>query len=120
MINLQNDDKMYDDILGFFDQVLQKNWSSVEYWRICKIKDVNKLVGEVKKCKEKELFEIDFVVFIDLGFNDIFLNQVLSNLVISMLKKDWKIKFKNFFLDDKYFNFKLLLFLFLKFKVCFS
>lgn len=114
MTNKQSDDKMHDDILGFFDQALQKNWSSAEHWRIRKIKDVNKTTGEVKKRKEKEPFEIDFSSAIDATISDLIHNQASSNSAISMPKKDWKSKSKNLLPDDKHFSSKSLLSLFLK------
>ncbi|KAK0389579.1 hypothetical protein NLU13_3154 [Sarocladium strictum] len=114
MTSSQNADKMHEDILGFFDQALQKNWSNAEHWRIRKIKDVNKPAGEVKKRKEKEPFEIDFAAPIDSGLDDILSNQASSNSAISMPKKDWKTKSKNLLPDDKHFNSKSLLSLFLK------
>lgn len=114
MTNPQSDDKMHEDILGFFDQALQKNWSSAEHWRIRKIKDVNRPAGEAKKRKEKEPFEIDFGAPIDSNLNDLLSNQASSNSAISMPKKDWKAKSKNLLPDDKHFNSKSLLSLFLK------
>ncbi|KAH8176100.1 condensin complex subunit 2 domain-containing protein [Sarocladium implicatum] len=114
MTNPHNDDKMHEDILGFFDQALQKNWTSAEHWRIRKIKDVNKPAGEVKKRKEKEPFEIDFAAPIDSSLSDILYNQASSNSAICMPKKDWKSKSKNLLPDDKHFSSKLLLSLFLK------
>ena len=114
MTNPHNDDKMHEDILGFFDQALQKNWTSAEHWRIRKIKDTNKPVGEVKKRKEKEPFEIDFAAPIDSSLNDILYNQASSNSAICMPKKDWKSKSKNLLPDDKHFSSKSLLSLFLK------
>lgn len=112
--NSQNGDKMHQDILSFFDQALQKNWSSAEHWRIRKIKDVNKPAGETKKRKEKEPFEIDFTSPLDSAMADIIHNQAPSNATISLAKKDWKSKSRNLLPDDKHFSSKSLLTLFLK------
>lgn len=112
--NSQNADKMHQDILSFFDQALQKNWSSAEHWRIRKIKDVNKPAGETKKRKEKEPFEIDFGSPLDTAMSDLIYNQASSNGVISLAKKDWKSKSRNLLPDDKHFSSKSLLSLFLK------
>ncbi|KJZ76741.1 hypothetical protein HIM_04077 [Hirsutella minnesotensis 3608] len=113
MTHPQSADKMHEDILGFFDQALQKNWSSAEHWRIRKIKDVNK-PGEIKKRKEKEPFEIDFASPLQSTAADIIYTQAASNSAISLPKKDWKSKSRNLLPDDKHFNSKSLLSLFLK------
>ena len=112
--NAQNDDKMHQDILGFFDQALQKNWASAEHWRIRKIKDVNKPASETKKRKEKEPFEIDFGSSLDSSLTDLLYPQASSNSAISLAKKDWKSKSRNLLPDDKHFSSKSLLSLFLK------
>ncbi|KAM5351684.1 hypothetical protein ACJ41O_004407 [Fusarium nematophilum] len=114
MTSAQKADKMHEDILGFFDQALQKNWTSAEHWRIRKIKDVNKPAGETKKRKEKEPFEIDFAAPLDSNLADIIHTQAANNSTISMPKKDWKSKSRNLLPDDKHFNSKSLLSLFLK------
>lgn len=114
MTSAQKADKMHEDILGFFDQALQKNWTSAEHWRIRKVKDANKPTGEVKKRKEKEPFEIDFASQLDSSLADTIYNQASSNTTISMAKKDWKSKSRNLLPDDKHFNSKSLLSLFLK------
>lgn len=114
MVKPQNADKMHEDILGFFDQALQKNWSSAEHWRIRKIKDANKPTSETKKRKEKEPFEIDFASPLESTVADIIHTQASSNSAISMPKKDWKSKSRNLLPDDKHFSSKSLLSLFLK------
>ena len=110
----RNPDQMHDDILGFFDQALQKNWTSAEHWRIRKIKDAGKPAGETKKRKEKEPFEIDFSSSLDAAQTDLLYSQATTNAAISMSKKDWKSKSRNLLPDDKHFNSKSLLSLFLK------
>ncbi|KEY70617.1 hypothetical protein S7711_02221 [Stachybotrys chartarum IBT 7711] len=114
MTNAQKSEKMHEDILGFFDQALQKNWTSAEHWRIRKIKDVNKPAGETRKRKEKEPFEIDFASPLDSSLADAIFTQASSNSAISMPKKDWKSKSRNLLPDDKHFNSRSLLSLFLK------
>lgn len=114
MSNNQKADKMHEDILGFFDQALQKNWSSAEHWRIRKVKDVNKPAGETKKRKEKEPFEIDFSSPLDPTLGDAIYTQASSISAINMPKKDWKSKSRNLLPDDKHFSSKSLLSLFLK------
>ncbi|KAI9167004.1 Condensin complex subunit 2 [Paramyrothecium foliicola] len=114
MTKAQQADKMHEDILGFFDQALQKNWTSAEHWRIRKVKDVNKPIGETKKRKEKEPFQIDFAAPLDPALADTIFTQASSNSAISMPKKDWLSKSRNLLPDDKHFNSKSLLSLFLK------
>ncbi|KAK7941060.1 Condensin complex subunit 2 [Apiospora aurea] len=81
-------EKVHEDLLSYFDQALQKNWAGPEHWRIRKIKDASKPEASTRQRKEKEPFEIDF--------------------------KDWKSKTRNLLPDDKHFNSKQLLSLFLK------
>ncbi|KAF4989989.1 hypothetical protein FGRMN_8763 [Fusarium graminum] len=114
MTSAQKADKMHEDILGFFDSALQKNWASAEHWRIRKIKDVNKPATETKKRKEKEPFEIDFAAPLDPHTSDVIYTQASNNTAICMPKKDWKSKSRNLLPDDKHFNSKSLLSLFLK------
>ncbi|KAH7376103.1 condensin complex component cnd2 [Plectosphaerella cucumerina] len=107
-------DKMHEDILGYFDQALQKNWTSAEHWRIRKIKDSSKPAGPAKTRKEKEPFEIDFNAPMDPALADALYTQASSNSAISMPKKDWKTKSRNLLPDDRHFTSKSLLSLFLK------
>lgn len=103
----------HDDILSYFDEALQKNWAGPEHWRIRKIKDVNKPAA-TKTRKEKELFEIDFMSPLSANLAESIYTPASSNTVISMPKKDWKSKTRNLLPDDKHFNSKQLLRLFLK------
>lgn len=114
MVKPQNADKLHDDMLGFFDHALQKNWSSAEHWRIRKIKDVNKPAGEARKRREKEPFEIDFASPLESTTADTIHTQASSNSAISLPKKDWKSRSRNLLPDDKHFNSTSLLSLFLK------
>jgi condensin complex subunit 2 len=104
----------HDDILSYFDEALQKNWAGPEHWRIRKIKDINKLATATKVRKEKELFEIDFASPLSQTIAETIYTPASSNTVISLPKKDWKSKTKNLLPDDKHFNSKQLLRLFLK------
>ncbi|CZR50911.1 related to condensin complex component cnd2 [Phialocephala subalpina] len=104
----------HDDILSYFDEALQKNWAGPEHWRIKKIKDVNKPASASKTRKEKELFEIDFSSPLSTTLAEVIYTPASSNTVISLPKKDWKSKTRNLLPDDKHFNSKQLLRLFLK------
>ncbi|KAI2618523.1 barren [Hypoxylon sp. NC1633] len=110
----KNGDKMHEDILGYFDQALQKNWAGPEHWRIRKIKDANKPETATRQRKEKEPFEIDFASPLDQKLAETIFTQAASNSTISMPKKDWKSKTRNLLPDDKHFNSTQLLSLFLK------
>ncbi|KAH6853772.1 condensin complex subunit 2/barren [Chaetomium sp. MPI-CAGE-AT-0009] len=114
MTHAQKADRMHEDILGYFDQALQKNWSSAEHWRIRKIKDVNKPTEPARQRKEKQPFEIDFAAPLDPAVAEVIYTQASSNSAISMPKKDWKSKSRNLLPDDKHFSSKQLLSLFLK------
>lgn len=104
----------HDDILSYFDEALQKNWAGPEHWRIRKIKDVNKPASAAKPRKEKEVFEIDFSSPLSATLAETIYTSATSNSVISLPKKDWKSKTRNLLPDDKHFNSKQLLRLFLK------
>ncbi|CZS94575.1 related to condensin complex component cnd2 [Rhynchosporium agropyri] len=108
----------HDDILSYFDEALQKNWAGPEHWRIRKIKDINKPASATKVRKEKELFEIDFLSPMSASLAETIYTQASSNNVISLPKKDWKSKTRNLLPDDKHFNSKQLLRLFLKPRAC--
>ncbi|EAQ93281.1 hypothetical protein CHGG_01516 [Chaetomium globosum CBS 148.51] len=114
MTHAQKADRMHEDILGYFDQALQKNWSSAEHWRIRKIKDVNKPTEPARQRKEKQPFEIDFAAPLDPAVAEVIYTQASSNSTISLSKKDWKSKSRNLLPDDKHFSSKQLLNLFLK------
>ncbi|KAK3988124.1 putative condensin complex subunit 2 [Cladorrhinum sp. PSN332] len=114
MTHSQKADKVHEDILSYFDQALQKNWSNAEHWRIRKIKDINKPLEPAKTRKEKQPFEIDFESPLDSAVADAVYTQATSNTTISLAKKDWKSKSRNLLPDDKHFSSKQLLSLFLK------
>jgi condensin complex subunit 2 len=114
MSHAQKDDKVHEDILSYFDQALQKNWTSAEHWRIRKIKDTNKPTEPARQRKEKQPFEIDFGSPLDHAAAEVIYTQASSNSIISLPKKDWKSKSRNLLPDDKHFNSKQLLSLFLK------
>ncbi|KAH8890870.1 barren [Thozetella sp. PMI_491] len=114
MTHAQKADKVHEDILSYFDQALQKNWTSAEHWRIRKIKDTNKPNEPTRTRKEKQPFEIDFTSPLDPALAEAIYTQASSNSAISLPKKDWKTKGRNLLPDDKHFSSKQLLSLFLK------
>lgn len=105
----------HDDILSYFDNALKKNWAGPEHWRIRRIKDITKPVGTgPTKRKEKEPFEIDFTSPLDSSLAELIYTPATSNASISLPKTQWKSKTKNLLPDDKHFNSRQLLQLFLK------
>ncbi|KAL2756357.1 hypothetical protein ACRALDRAFT_2059497 [Sodiomyces alcalophilus JCM 7366] len=114
MAHGKNADQLHEDILGYFDQALQKNWTSAEHWRIRKIKDADKPAGPTRTRKEKAPFEIDFAAPMDQTLADALYTQASSSSVISLPRKDRTSKSRNLLPDDKHFNSRSLLNLFLK------
>ena len=102
------------NILSYFDQALQKDWAGPEHWRIRRIKDVNKAGPPVARRKEKEPFEVDFSAPMTQAVADALYTPATSNSTISLPKTQWKSKSRNLLPDDKHFNSKQLLRLFLK------
>jgi len=105
----------HDDILSYFDNALQKNWAGPEHWRIRRIKDVTKAAAPgTSRRKEKEPFEIDFGSPLDPALAELIYTPASSNATISLPKTQWKSKTRNLLPDDKHFNSRQLLRLFLK------
>ncbi|KAF1996105.1 barren [Amniculicola lignicola CBS 123094] len=103
----------HENVLAYFDVALKKNWAGPEHWRIRRIKDVDKVATTVKR-KEKEPFEIDFAAPMSQATADALFTPATSNSTITLPKAQWKSKSKNLLPDDKHFNSKQLLRLFLK------
>lgn len=105
----------HEDILSYFDNALQKSWAGPEHWRIRRIKDISKASAPApSKRKEKEPFEIDFASSLDPGLAELIYTPASSNSAISLPKAQWKSKTRNLLPDDKHFNSRQLLQLFLK------
>jgi condensin complex subunit 2 len=102
-----------ENILSYFDQALKKNWAGPEHWRIRRIKDVGKTPPTTKR-KEKEIFRLDFAAPMSQALADVLYTPATSNSTISLPKTQWKSKTRNLLPDDKHFNSKQLLRLFLK------
>jgi len=101
------------NILSYFDQALQKNWAGPEHWRIRRIKDISKAPATTKR-KEKEPFEINFSAPMSQSLADALYTPATSTSTISLPKAQWKSKTRNLLPDDKHFNSRQLLRLFLK------
>lgn len=105
----------HEDIMSYFDNALHKDWAGPEHWRIRRIKDSSKPAGSAPtKRKEKEPFEIDFLSPLTPSLVETIYTPAASNTTISLPKAQWKSKTKNLLPDDKHFNSRQLLRLFLK------
>ncbi|KAA8642151.1 condensin subunit BRN1 [Aspergillus tanneri] len=107
----------HETILSYFDNALQKNWAGPEHWKIRKIKEhaaANTATAAPKQRKEKEPFEIDFTAPLDPSVAELMYTPASSNSMISLPKTQWKTKGRNLLPDDKHFNSRQLLRLFLK------
>ncbi|KAI5289098.1 hypothetical protein KEM52_000907, partial [Ascosphaera acerosa] len=108
-----------ESILSYFDNALKKNWSGPEHWKIKKIKDTTAGHGsadgpKAAKRAEKEAFRIQFGEDLDPAAAALIYTPAASNAAISMPKTQWKTKGRNLLPDDKHFNSRQLLRLFLK------
>ena len=114
-IHRQKTEGGHEDILDYFDNALQKNWAGPEHWRVRRIKDITKpqLAAPTRR-KEKEPFEIDFSAPLDPSMAGLIYTPASSNAMISLPKAQWKSKTRNLLPDDKHFNSRQLLRLFLK------
>ena len=107
----------HENILSYFDNALQKNWAGPEHWKIRRIKEhaaTNTTNAAPKQRKEKEPFEINFAAPLDPAIAELIYTPATSNSTISLPKTQWKTKGRNLLPDDKHFNSRQLLRLFLK------
>lgn len=113
-VTLNSKENDAENILSYFDQALRKNWAGPEHWRIRKVKDANKPAAPARQRKEKEPFEIDFSAPMSQQLVDSLYTPAATNSTICLPKSQWKSKTRNLLPDDKHFNSKQLLRLFLK------
>ena len=105
----------HNDILSYFDNALRKQWAGPEHWKIRRIKDSAKAAAPAPaKRKEKEPFQIDFTSPLDPSLAELIYTPANSSAAISLPKTQWKSKTKNLLPDDKHFNSRQLLRLFIK------
>lgn len=106
----------HENILSYFDNAASKNWAGPEHWKIRRIKDhtAASTTAAPKQRKEKEPFEIDFGAPLDPSLAELIYTPASSNSAISLPKTQWKTKGRNLLPDDKHFNSRQLLRLFLK------
>ena len=104
-----------ENILNYFDKTLEKNWAGPEHWKIRKIKENAKSAAQTTvKRKEKEPFEIDFAAPLTQAAADALYLAAPGNSTISLPKAQWTTRTRNLLPDDKHFNSRQLLRLFLK------
>lgn len=104
-----------ENILNYFDNAMQKNWAGPEHWKIARIREATKDKDKPKTTrKEKEPFEIDFSSPMSQDLANILYTSANNNSAICLPKKEWKSRTRNLLPDDKHFNSKDLLKLFLK------
>ncbi|KAL4880015.1 condensin complex subunit 2/barren [Aspergillus karnatakaensis] len=116
-LNHQSGNRDHQNILSYFDNALQKNWAGPEHWKIRRIKETTASTSAnsaPKQRKEKEPFEIDFGAPLDPAVAELIYTPASSNSTISLPKTQWKTKGRNLLPDDKHFNSRQLLRLFLK------
>ncbi|KAK3642817.1 hypothetical protein LTR56_010643 [Elasticomyces elasticus] len=104
-----------ENILNYFDTALARNWAGPEHWKIARIKSTIAGAGAEKKVrKEKEPFEIDFGAPMTAELAGGLYTKASSNAGISLPRAQWRSRGRNLLPDDKHFNSKDLLKLFLK------
>lgn len=113
-VTLQHRDHDRENILNYFDTALHKNWAGPEHWKIARIKEANKPAQPQRVRKEKEPFEIDFAAPMSGELANMLYTTASSNAAISLPRNQWRSKTRNLLPDDKHFNSKDLLTLFLK------
>ncbi|KAL5335259.1 barren [Aspergillus crustosus] len=116
-LNHRPGNRDHQNILSYFDNALQKNWAGPEHWKIRRIKETTATTATgaaPKQRKEKEPFEIDFFPPLDPAVAELIYTPASSNSTISLPKTQWKTKGRNLLPDDKHFNSRQLLRLFLK------
>ena len=109
-----------DSILSYFDNTLRKNWAGPENWKVRRIKDSTRLAAAAPRRRERELCEIDFLTPLDSSTADTIYAPAVSMAAISMPKATQRSKSKNLLPDDKHFNSRQLLELFIKPRAQFS
>jgi condensin complex subunit 2 len=103
------------NILDYFDKALHRNWAGPEHWKIRKMRDtVQAAAAGTTKRKEKEIFEIDFAAPMSQALADALYAPIPANSTTCLPRNQWKSKTRNLLPDDKHFNSRQLLRLFLK------
>ena len=105
----------YNTMLGFFDSLLEKNWAGPEHWRIQKVRgSVAVKAPAPTKQKPRDIFAIDFSSPMEGSLVDTIYTYAPANSSISQPRAQVKSTARNLLPDDKHFNSRDLLNLFLK------
>lgn len=114
----QSTNREHENILSYFDNALKKDWAGPEHWKIRRVKENAASAASngpsKQQRKEKEKFEIDFSSPLDPALGELIYTTASSNSAISLPKNQWKTKSRNLLPDDKHFNSRQLLQVFLK------
>ncbi len=113
-----------ENLLSYFDAALKSTtgkaaaWAGPEHWRIRKIKAAqasseNPPAPRIRR-EKKEPFVIDFLAPMDQSLAEMLYTPAASNAAISLPKAQWKTKGRNLLPDDRHFNSRSLLQLWLK------
>ena len=105
----------YDAMLGYFDNIAERNWAGPEHWRIRKLRQSTSWKPPLQpRKKERDAYEIDFASAIgDSSLGTIY-TYAASSAAISLPKKRLKSATRHLLPDDKHFHSRDLLRLFLK------
>lgn len=114
-LNPEIQGRKHEDILSYFDSALRKDWAGPEHWRIRRLKSITKSsLATPSRRKEKAHFEIDFFSRLEPSMAETIYTPATSTSAISLPKNQWKSRTRNLLPDDKHFNSRQLLRLFLK------
>ena len=105
----------YNGMLGFFDNILEKNWAGPEHWRIQKLRDHHSAKPTIPvRRKERNAFEVNFLSAMAQSDAEAMYTFASSSSAISLSRTQMKSSNRNLLPDDKHFNSRDLLGLFLK------
>ena len=103
-----------EDVLKYFDTSHRHNWAGPEHWKIKRMKNNDREAGTGHRRKEKESLEINFLDPLDPSTADVIYTKAPSTSAIALPKAGQKSRSRNLLPDDKHFNSKQMLELFLK------
>lgn len=106
------------DLLSYFDEQMKRDWAGPEHWRVRRLKGITASQkmdqAQKKPRKEKEPFEINFMdPALDISESDLRPGGPTAKPPV-LNKKERESRTRNLLPDDKHFNSKQLLRLFLK------
>ena len=102
------------NVLEYFDNNLQRNWAGPEHWKIRRIKDLERPLAVTTRRREKEIFEIDFLSPLESSIAEAIYTPTSPISSLSMPKAQHTSRNRNLLPDDRHFNSRQLVELFLK------